>query len=678
MSVHTALFARIATAVDQGEFDQAVTLCDQALSQDARDRDVYQVQIACLVRQDKYHPALECITRAEKIGHKDTFLFEKAYCQYRTEQIPAALQTLKRLEKRAINDPTLAAPCQKLAAQIAYRQGEYRQAMSYYDQLMQQVEADSPEYYDLLTNFLASQVGWALQEHELPTDQLQLVHSTYELAYNSACQLLCVGRIQQAEEYLRTAMQLCQQTLDAADASEEERQAELGVIEVQLAYAYQQQGKIREAETLYAKHDNATWTNAASQAVINHNFTAVHAPRGLSTTATQRLHAKNVNLGDGRLLQEQLSVMSFNSALLKFYRRKSAAARRDCRQTMECFGPLDRFRVLHAATWYQQGKPEVGRRELQQAHSEHPQSLVLLCSLVQAYVQEHKFSSALKVLQGYLDQAPEEQKYSAGFLSTLLWLYNKVGDKENMTTAIHQATSYWDQDNRSSQAPNALLQTLGTYYLMDNEPARAVTYFKPLVQRNPTDYHVMGLWLLALVDVDWEAAQEHASELPSVPRTADGITAEKLEVQVAQQRADSPKPQAKRAGKTAKVPDATPSESSKKPKPLPKNYDPTAKVDPERWLPLYQRSYYKPSKRDRHRGRLGKKSGSSGLQGAVVHGDQGALGGTGSANIHSSPAPTKSSDTKQLSSKGQSNSKNRGNQGKSKQQQKKKKKGTRF
>ncbi|KAJ1966911.1 Srp72p [Dispira parvispora] len=242
---------------------------------------------------------------------------------------------------------------------------------------------------------------------------------------------------------------------------------------------------------------------------------------------------------------------------------------------------------------------------------------------------------------------------------------------------MDRAASYWDQDNRNNQAPDALLQILGAYYLVGNEPARAVSYFKPLVQRNPTDYHAMGLWLLALVDVDWEAAQEHASELPSLPRAADGMTAEKLEVQVAEPRTDSPKQQGKRTGKTVKIADATPSEPQKKPKRLPKNYDSTAKVDPERWLPMHQRSYYRPSKRDRRRGRLGKKSGS-GPQGAVVHGDQGALGGTGSANIHSAPTPTKSADTKQSSSKGQSNSKNRGSQGKSKQQQRKKKKGTRF
>jgi len=48
----------------------------------------------------------------------------------------------------------------------------------------------------------------------------------------------------------------------------------------------------------------------------------------------------------------------------------------------------------------------------------------------------------------------------------------------------------------------------------------------------------------------------------------------------------------------------------KKPK-LPQNYDPTKPVDPERWLPRYERSGYKPKKSRRGRADVGK-----GTQGA--------------------------------------------------------------
>lgn len=52
---------------------------------------------------------------------------------------------------------------------------------------------------------------------------------------------------------------------------------------------------------------------------------------------------------------------------------------------------------------------------------------------------------------------------------------------------------------------------------------------------------------------------------------------------------------------------------------LPKKYDPSSKPDPERWLPLRERSYY--------RGKRGKR----GKQVAVSKGTQGAVGSDQSA-----------------------------------------------
>lgn len=50
---------------------------------------------------------------------------------------------------------------------------------------------------------------------------------------------------------------------------------------------------------------------------------------------------------------------------------------------------------------------------------------------------------------------------------------------------------------------------------------------------------------------------------------------------------------------------------------LPKNYDPNAAVDPERWLPKYERSTFR-KKRDRRN------------RDAPMKGSQGAAGGTAS------------------------------------------------
>lgn len=50
---------------------------------------------------------------------------------------------------------------------------------------------------------------------------------------------------------------------------------------------------------------------------------------------------------------------------------------------------------------------------------------------------------------------------------------------------------------------------------------------------------------------------------------------------------------------------------------LPKNYDPKATPDPERWLPIRERSYYRGKKKGKKKEQIGK-------------GTQGATGGASS------------------------------------------------
>ena len=49
---------------------------------------------------------------------------------------------------------------------------------------------------------------------------------------------------------------------------------------------------------------------------------------------------------------------------------------------------------------------------------------------------------------------------------------------------------------------------------------------------------------------------------------------------------------------------------------IPKDFDPNKKPDPERWLPLRDRSYYKP------KGKKGKKKAEGLTQGGVVEDDK--------------------------------------------------------
>jgi len=67
---------------------------------------------------------------------------------------------------------------------------------------------------------------------------------------------------------------------------------------------------------------------------------------------------------------------------------------------------------------------------------------------------------------------------------------------------------------------------------------------------------------------------------------------------------------------------------AKKKKPrLPPNADPSKKVDPERWLPMRDRSYYKP------KGRKGKQKAAAATQGGPVAEESMELAGGGRLDV---------------------------------------------
>jgi signal recognition particle subunit SRP72 len=80
-------------------------------------------------------------------------------------------------------------------------------------------------------------------------------------------------------------------------------------------------------------------------------------------------------------------------------------------------------------------------------------------------------------------------------------------------------------------------------------------------------------------------------------------------------------------GRAAKASIEKTKSKRKRSKPVPKNFNPDALPDPERWLPKYLRSNVKKP-----------KTKSTGFQGVVLEG--GGIGGTGSARIAGMKAPS--------------------------------------
>jgi signal recognition particle subunit SRP72 len=132
---------------------------------------------------------------------------------------------------------------------------------------------------------------------------------------------------------------------------------------------------------------------------------------------------------------------------------------------------------------------------------------------------------------------------------------------------------------------------------------------------------------------DFDKVKTHLSSLSSIDQLTKGIDVSALlSAGVTSLPAPTPSVASKKRklDTTATAVEATRKKRRRK---LPKDYDPNRKMDPERWLPLRDRSSYRP------KGKKGKKKAAEATQGGVVK-DEETLelaGGAGSLKVEKAP-----------------------------------------
>ncbi|KAJ1975182.1 Srp72p [Dimargaris xerosporica] len=591
MASTAELYGQLGAAVEQGDFNAALKHCEIILAAEPSDADAYRVQVACLVRLDKYTRALTAITEAKRCARID-MTYEKAYCLYRTQELAEAQALTRQLLNQA-STPTARMAPQSLYAQICYRQGQYAEAIASYNELLAVTNEDASEYNDLLTNRMASQIAQAHQKGPFAANTITVSKATYELAYNSACGRISQGRYDEAEELLNEALRLGHQALKAEQMSDHEQQAELAPIEIQLGYAYQRQNKLAAAEAIYARYGpNQKGIDTVSAALVAHNIAAANGLRRPVTETALRIRAKNMGIQDPRLLKEQLRVLAFNSALLKFYQRKNSACRRDCRRLAVQFPDYPWFDVLHAATWYQQGRPRRCLNELVAVTHKHPQDLAVAATLVQAQANLGLKRQALSSLQAAMTSLPADIQSSAGIVSLTLWLCERTRQPEIAKQLMAAVSTHWAGASREATPANVLRQR-AVYYLKLQQPARALDDFKALVQLDPQDTTSMAALVLTLASVDVGAAANYDTMLPALPAYPNESAVDTMEQVVASNRRYAKRRQHASTGADSQM-GARRQKKSKR-KAAQATTTTTNHVDPDRWLPLALRSSNQPA-----------------------------------------------------------------------------------
>ena len=276
---------------------------------------------------------------------------------------------------------------------------------------------------------------------------------------------------------------------------------------------------------------------------------------------------------------------------------------------------INNIAVLNAAAHAQSQLAKVGLKRILPLIEKRPKDIGLVMTIIQLYVLTNNHGSALTVLESLIkhlsettDLNDQDVLFAPGLVALQVSLYTQQGRKSQVKAVLAKAASYW---RHRSKAPSSLLQAAGLS-LLDSSNVEdqliARDIFDSLHTQNPTSKFETAGYVAAHALTFPERVAAEAETLTPVARLIAGIDVDALE------NAGVPSLQSAIMATSRKRPlDEKPKPTKKRVRKskLPKDYDPSRKPDPERWLPLKDRSTYRP------KGKKGRQKAAEKTQGGA-------------------------------------------------------------
>uniref|UniRef100_A0A8C7EI98 Signal recognition particle subunit SRP72 n=1 Tax=Nothoprocta perdicaria TaxID=30464 RepID=A0A8C7EI98_NOTPE len=584
-----ALWGEVNRCGQNGDFARALKPLNRILQASREDATALRCKVVCLIQSGAFREALGLMGAHAKALGGDGMAFEKAYCEYRLNRIESALRTIESAAQRTDQ-------LKELYGQVLYRLERYDECLATYRDLIRNSQDEYEE--ERKTNLSAVVAAQSTWERVVPED-LGLREATYELCYNSACALIGQGKLNEAMKKLQKAEGLCRQSLsEDSDVTEEDIEAELAIIHGQMAYIMQLQGRTEDALQLYNQIIKLKPTDVGLLAVIANNIITINKDQNVFDSK-KKVKLTNAEGVEHKLSKKQLQAIEFNKALLAMYTNQAEQCRK-LAGSLQAQSPEHLLPVLIQAAQL--------CREKQHARA---------VGLLQDFAEQHPASAAevkltmaqLKIAQGSVTKACiilrsiEELQHKPGMVSALVTMYSHEEDIDSAIEVFTQAIQWYQQHEPKSPVHLSLIREAANFKLKHGRKEAAISDLEELWKQNPKDVHTLAQLISAYSLVDPEKAKVLSKHLPSSDSLSLKVDVDALE--------NSPGATyvRKKAGKLAGH--CAPWGK------LPKNYDPKVTPDPERWLPMRERSYYRGRKKGKKKDQVGK-----GTQGSTTAGSE--------------------------------------------------------
>ncbi|NXD43500.1 SRP72 protein, partial [Copsychus sechellarum] len=604
------LWSEVNRCGQNGDFVRALKSVNKILQINKDDVTALHCKVVCLIQNGNFKEALGVINTHTKVLTSDVIAFEKAYCEYRLNRIESALKTIQSASQQTDK-------LKELYGQVLYRLERYDDCLAAYRDLIRNSQDEYEE--ERKTNLSAVVAAQSTWEKVVPED-LGLREATYELCYNSACALIGQGKLNEAMKKLQKAEELCRQSLsEDSDVTEEDIEAELAIIHGQMAYIMQLQGRTEDALQLYNQIIKLKPTDVGLLAVIANNIITINKDQNVFDSK-KKVKLTNAEGVEHKLSKKQLQAIEFNKALLAMYTNQADQCRK-LSASLQSQSPEHLLPVLIQAAQLCREK-------------QHAKAVVLL----QDFAEQHPANAAeikltmaqLKIAQGSVTKACmilrsiEELQHKPGMVSALVTMYSHEEDIDSAIEVFTQAIQ-WYQQHQASQTREAnptspvhlsLIREAANFKLKHGRKKEAISDLEELWKQNPKDVHTLAQLISAYSLVDPEKAKVLSKHLPSSDTMSLKVDVDVLE------NSHGATYVRKKAGKLTgdnQQKEQGQGEVKKKKKKkkgkLPKNYDPKVTPDPERWLPMRERSYYRGRKKGKKKDQVGK-----GTQGSTTTG----------------------------------------------------------
>ncbi|XP_072292448.1 signal recognition particle subunit SRP72 [Eucyclogobius newberryi] len=596
-----SLWTEVNRCGQNGDFTRALKALSKILQENKEDVTALHCKIVCHVQNGSFKEALNVMnTHSKIIG--SAVLFEKAYCEYRLNRVESALKTIENAAEQTDK-------LKELYGQVLYRLERYDECKAVYTDL---IRNSQDEYEEERKTNLSAVVAAMSQWEKGSVEDLGLPETTYELCYNAACSLIGQGLLPEAFHKLQEAEELCRISLaEDSDVTEEDIESELAVIHSQMAYVMQLQGRTDEALQLYNQVIKLKPSDVGLLAVTANNIITINKDQNVFDSK-KKVKLTNAEGVEYKLAKKQLQAIEFNKALLAMYTNQADQCRKISSNLQSQNPGHPRPVLIQVAQLCREKQHGKAIELLQQFSDQHPESASgIKLTMAQLYLVQGHVTKACDVLRSI-----EELKYKPGIVSALVTLYSNEEDIDNAIDVFKQTIEHYQSTLPGSGAHLALVREAANFKLKYGRKKEAISDLEQLWKQNPKDVHTLAQLISAYSLVDTNKAKSLSKHLPSADAMSLNVDVDELESSpgATYVRKKAAKVAGENLPKEQGQGEVKKKKKKKKKGKLPKNCDPKANSDPERWLPMRERTYYRGKKK----GKKGKEQVGKGTQGATA------------------------------------------------------------